>query len=130
MQSFVLALLNICAIIVGFAVFVISRIPNQLSIQIPAAIIISVISYIIWCQGLRIMHLDFLSPWGKKGLIIIYVLALVWSPIIFVPLHYFTQGYLTSFGNVLAIWLFQIPTNFLTLLLVNRLIASRLETTA
>jgi hypothetical protein len=47
-----------------------------------------------------------------------FLMALLWSPVVFVPLHYIGRGYLTSLGNILAIWLFQIPTNFLALVVV------------
>ena len=30
-----------------------------------------------------------------------------------------TQGYLTSFGNILSIWLFQLPFNLLALMVAN-----------
>lgn len=33
--------------------------------------------------------------------------CLLWSAAIFVPLQYFTQGSLTSFGYIVAMWFYQ-----------------------
>ncbi len=52
----------------------------------------------------------------KLEIIYIYFSALIWTPVIFVLLHYLTQGYLTSFGNILAIWLFQLPVNLISII--------------
>lgn len=41
--------------------------------------------------------------------------------LIFVPLHYVSQGYLTSIGNILGIWFFQVPVNLLAILAAHKL---------
>jgi hypothetical protein len=58
-----------------------------------------------------------LSLHGRAEWFWTYLLALLWTPLIFVPLHSVTQGYLTSFSNIIATWLFQLPTNALALLI-------------
>jgi len=45
-----------------------------------------------------------------------YFAAFLWVPFIFTPLHYLTQGYLTSIENITVIWIFQLPVNALALL--------------
>ncbi len=45
-----------------------------------------------------------------------YLLAFLWGPIVFTPLHYLGRGYLTSFANLTGLWLFQLPTNLLVLI--------------
>jgi hypothetical protein len=60
-----------------------------------------------------------LSLADLKELGIAYAAAFLWMPVLFVPLHFTTQGYLTSFGNILSTWLFQLPFNLLALLVAN-----------
>jgi len=44
-----------------------------------------------------------------------FVVSLLWAPLVFVPLHYFTQGYLTSIGNLLTLAVYQFPVNAIAL---------------
>jgi len=44
------------------------------------------------------------------------VAAFALFPAVFVPAHFITQGYLTSFGNIVAVWCFQAPVNAAILL--------------
>jgi hypothetical protein len=45
-----------------------------------------------------------------------YSSSLLWNPVIFVPFHFLTQGYLTSVGNLVALLLFQLPVNLLAII--------------
>jgi hypothetical protein len=126
-QALILALINLGAIIFGFIIYFVSKAPHQSSIQIPVAVVVSVYAFVLWCRILKSLHVDRLLPKGMKELALICILCLLCAPVIFVPLHYVTQGYLTSFDNIYGIWLFQIPTNFLTLAMVGRLFARRVD---
>ena len=53
---------------------------------------------------------------GKQEFIYIYFAALIWAPVIYIPLHYVTQGYLTSFSNIIALWIFQLPVNLISII--------------
>jgi hypothetical protein len=44
-----------------------------------------------------------------------YLTAFVWFFVIFVPLHYLTQGHLTRIENIQAGWFFQAVVNMLAL---------------
>lgn len=114
LNSLILAVLNLLSVLVGFYVFFISKTQNQLAIQAPVACVFSVLSFLSWkflCHKL----LKKVNLKSQKEYIFAYFFSLVWSPIIFVPMHYLTQGYLTSWQNITGIWLFQIPTNILVL---------------
>jgi hypothetical protein len=39
--------------------------------------------------------------------------------LLFVPVHYIAQGYLTSFGNMLLTWMSQVSFNLLALTVAN-----------
>jgi hypothetical protein len=54
-----------------------------------------------------------------------FMASLAWGPVVFVPLHYFTQGYLTSVGNIAALIMFQVPVNAIAMLVVFKVTRQR-----
>ena len=46
------------------------------------------------------------------------ITSLAWTSIIFVPFHYFTQGYLTGAANMVAMLLFQLPVNLFVIVVI------------
>jgi hypothetical protein len=115
-NGLVLAGINIGAIFMAFAAYQLLRPANQLLVQGTIAAVLCIFAFPFWSWlTRRILSLN-LAWQGSKELGLIYLTALVWSPLIFIPLHYVTQGYLTSLGNLAAIWAFQIPVNLLALL--------------
>jgi hypothetical protein len=109
----VLACANIGGVIVGFVVYDLVKRANQMGIQVPVAAFSSIGAFVAW--GWLICHLPFkrLSLQGIDEFLLTYVASLLYFPVIFVPLHYGTQGYFTSIGNILAVLLFQLPVNAL-----------------
>lgn len=120
LHSFVLALTNIACIIVGFGIYQLFRPVNQIAIQAPSAAFICIVVFSLWSWSVQRLAGQSLSLRGKEELAGTFVLALLWSPTIFIPLHYIGRGYLTSFANIWATWLFQVPTNILALLTVKK----------
>jgi hypothetical protein len=115
-HSLVLAMTNIVAILVGFGVYNLLKPVNQIAVQVPFATMVCIIGFVSWCfLTRRLPFKEFAQPDGGE-LAWVYLAALLWSPILFVPLHYVSQGYLTSLGNILGLWLFQIPVNALAIL--------------
>ena len=47
-----------------------------------------------------------------------WLLQLRFRAVVFVPLHFLTQGYLTTTGNLVALALYQAPVNLIALCLV------------
>ena len=111
LHSFILVLINLAAIIIGFLIFKLHKTANQITIQIPVAVVLSILLFILW--NWLVKHLSFKRLYLEKleDFLLIYVASLLWAPVIFVPIHYITQGYLTSIGNILALLFFQLPTN-------------------
>ena len=122
LHSLVLAIVNLGSIIVGFYIYYILKPANQIAVQVPFAMIFSIIAFLLWSVLVRRLPIEHLSLQGRNEFGWTFLFALVWSPVIFVPLHFITQGYLTSFGNILGAWFFQIPTNLLAILMVNKLV--------
>ena len=119
LHGFVLAVITLVAMAVGFAVYNLVGLRNQIAVQVLTAGIVCVVLFAVW--GLVIHRLSHgrLSLGDFKELGVAYAAALLWTPVLFVPVHYVTQGYLTSFGNILATWLFQVPFNLLALMVAN-----------
>ncbi len=115
MNGLTLLLANLVGILAGFILFKLFG-KDQRAIQIPIASTISVLIFIFWCCFLKKVSIRKVFP-TSVYLIWIFIAALIWNPVIFFPLHYFTQGYLSSWGNILAFMFFQIPTNAAALIL-------------
>jgi hypothetical protein len=115
LHGLVLAAVNVGAVLVGFAVYKISGAGYQLAVQIPVAVAISVAAFGLWYV------IVVRATFGRAALgrlaayVWTYALAFGWLAALFLPLHYVTQGYLTSFANIYYTWAFQAPTNALAL---------------
>ena len=115
-----LALLDIGAVLFGFGIYSLVRPANQLAVQVPAAVIAVVAGWWFWTWAPGKLGWNGLRPAGPGEALQVYLLALAWGPAVFIPLHYVTQGYVTSFGNLAGLWLFQVPSNVLALWAVGR----------
>jgi hypothetical protein len=108
-----LSLVNLISIILGFVFYYLFKTPNQIEIQLPIAVLLSCLFFT--------MNVFLLIKSNKEismsvfSVIRIYLFSMLWTPVVFVPLHYMTQGYLTSIGNILYTWIFQATTNILVL---------------
>lgn len=119
LHGLVLFVTNFIGIFAGLFVYNFVRPANQIAVQLPIAAIISIMLFLAWVLLIRRIHImrslvlcDVLGIFGA------FIASLVWAPMIFVPLHYFTQGYLTEAGNLAAILLFQLPVNFIVVVVM------------
>lgn len=117
LNSLVLAGSNIVCIIIAYGLYYYLRPANQIAFQAPVAAILSIAAFLIWLKGVARFHLQGLYFETKGEFVWSFLLALLWSPLIFWPLHFGTQGYMTVFSNITAIWLFQVPTNGLAIVI-------------
>ena len=116
-QGFGLALSNIAAILLAFGLYQIVSLfapVNQRVVQTPLAILINVAIFTLWTWLVWRIY-DKFSLQNKSEHYLAYFAAGVWNPILFIPLHYFTQGYLTSFANIIILWIYQVLVNVLVL---------------
>jgi len=125
LHGFILAAINIVGIVFGFGVYHFLIRYNQLLMQVPVAAVFSIIVFTTWIVILKYKNVTRLLPEGKLEFLLIFLFSMAWLPIIFVPLHYITQGYITSFGNVYVNWLFQIPVNILIVLIAYLIISGK-----
>ena len=116
LHSFVLVIADVAGIAGGALVaFRILGAPNQVWLQLPIAVVLTVGCFWLWLLSLRVLRWKGLQPASPKELGACLLVSLFWAPLVFVPLHYFTQGYLTSIGNLVALALYQLPVNALAL---------------
>lgn len=124
-NSVVLAIVNLGAILVGFAFYYFfPGQASQLPIQVTAAVVITLLGFTLWSGTVGWIWRDYVRLTGRNELIATYVAAFAWVLILFYPLHYLTQGYIASFGNIIALWKFQLLANALTLFISHKATAS------
>ena len=113
-NGLILSIVNILSILIGFFVYYLTKSQTQIAIQIIVACFSSVILFLLW-EFISYEHFPKTGLATKSDYWVTFFLSLIFTPFIFIPLHYLTQGYLTSWQNITSIWMFQIPTNFLVL---------------
>lgn len=129
LQSLILTLTNMGAILIAFGIYklilqIISV--NQRAVQTPMAILVNIVLFAFWTWlVIRFCSRHSLHKTGDYYLV--YFTAGLWNPIIFIPLHYFTQGYITSFGNIIVLWMYQVIVN-LPVLALSWWLSNRLRT--
>jgi hypothetical protein len=111
LHGFALFAANMAGLIVGILVFHALGGPTQLGIQVPLAVLGTVGFYLGWQVLSRNLPCSALALGGGSEHALAGLSSLVWAPLVFVPLHYFTQGYLTAAGNIVALGLFQLLAN-------------------
>jgi hypothetical protein len=122
-HGFILAVVNFGSVYAGFLAYHLAPWDAQLAIQLPVALLINTIVFAGW------MTLAQRGPrrrWALREpveLIGVGAAALLWAPLIFIPLHYLATGYLTSAGNLIAGAVYQTGANLLVLPICGRLAA-------
>ena len=129
LQSFILTVTNIAAILCAFGIYTIVLqfiAVNQRALQTPLAIILNIALFLVW-TWLVVRYLSRYSLHKTSEYYLVYFAAGIWNPIIFIPVHYITQGYMTSLGNIIVLWMYQVLVNLPVLALArwlnNRLLS-------
>jgi hypothetical protein len=122
LHSLILTVVNIFTILLAFGIYHLIGKNHQIAIQAPIAALLTIVSFLLYNLIIQRLFPERLRLREKTELGGIFFLALLWSPTLFVHLHYIGRGYVTSLANIWALWLFQIPTNFLALWAAWRLI--------
>jgi len=109
-HALVLALLNLGAILAGFLVFSVVPSEDQIAVQVPVAVLLNLAGWLAWDRlAARRGRLRPLRTAGRAAAAC--GLAMLVAAAVFAGLHYATQRYLTSFGNILGLWAYQAPVN-------------------
>ena len=116
LHSFVLVLADLVGIGGGaMAAFHIAQGSKVFSVQMPIAVVFSVGSFCVWIFLLRFFRFGRLQLDGPGEFAFCLLLSFLWAPLVFVFLHYFTQGYWTSVENLISLAFYQLPVNILAL---------------
>ncbi len=97
----------------GFFVYKLAA-QDQRTLQMPIAAVLSIVLFLLWCYFVRKILSQKIVD-APLDLIWIFAAAMAWGPLSFYPLHFFTQGYMSDSGNIIAMMLFQFPTNAVAL---------------
>ena len=119
-HGLVLLLANLVGIFVGFLIYRALGTSDQLATQLPIAALLSIMLYLAWVLLLRALPRKNLGLQGTLEHVLAGACSLLWNPIVFTSLHFVTQGYLTSTGNIVTLAMFQIPVNAAALLVAWR----------
>ena len=122
LHGFALSAANIISILAAFGAYQTLRPTHQLVFQVPVAVVLSIAIFLLWMLLVRIPLLKFIAIKTFKELSWIFLASLAWGPIIFLPLHHTSQGYLTGSGNIIALFQFQLPVNVLVILVAKRIL--------
>lgn len=118
-HGFVLSVITLGAVAVGFVFYRTFVLHEQIAVQVLVAGLVCVAAFAAWSYGAHRLTAGELSLGDLKELGIAYAAAFLWTPVLFIPLHVMVQGNMSSVGNVLSVWLFQLPFNLLALMVAN-----------
>jgi hypothetical protein len=108
-HGFVLAVLGIGGVLVGFAVYKAGGFANQLLVQIPVAAAGVLGGFLGWYWYTSRAYPERLAFASWLEVCFAPDAAAAFGVVLFIPLHYLGRGYLTSFGNVIWFLVFLIP---------------------
>jgi hypothetical protein len=114
MHSLMLMLADLAGIFGGFMAYKALDFP-QMVIQLPVAVAVSILLFLLWSFLIGIFGGKQLRLLDLKELLLVFVFSAALAVVVFVPLHFFTQGYLTDMMNVVALALYQMPVNLIAL---------------
>jgi len=124
-HSIKLAFINLASIFAGFAVYHLTGVKNQIAVQVPVAVLFTAAGFLTWLWMTRRTRISWARADARRQ-VLVFALALAWAAVVFVPLHYFTQGYVTAWSNITAMWAFQMPANLIALFAARRVFATPL----
>jgi hypothetical protein len=112
LHGLVLTIADLAGILIGgLAAFHILGQANQFWLQVPLAIVSSVIFFSVWVFLILRFRIRKLLCVSTEEIFVCLGVSFLWAPLVFVPVHFITQGYLTSVGNLVALAVYQIPVN-------------------
>ena len=113
LHGLVLALCNLAMLNAAFLLWSLMPEAPQRVFQGGLALVLSTLCFLAW--GWISRQLGLASPRGWRQLVMVWIAAAILAAIVFTLMHRLSEGYWTTFGNLLAIWAFQVPANGLAL---------------
>jgi hypothetical protein len=113
-HGLMLMLADLAGILVGFFAYKFFDF-EQLTIQLPVAMLVSILLFLLWSLLLPVLGGRRLRLPDVKEMLLVFACSLLWAPVVFIPLHFFTQGYFTATENLVMLALYQMPINLIAL---------------
>lgn len=111
-HGLVLTLADLAGVVVGSVVaYRLSGQADQIWIQLPVALVITIGLVIGWLLALRRSRFRRFLPASPAELGASVAASLGWGVGLFLPLHFVTQGYVTAVGNLVALAVYQLLVN-------------------
>lgn len=109
LNALVIGALNLASFVIGFWIFSLGGSEQQMLVQGTAALMIAVVLVVTWLVFFRrVNRLEV-----ETDFIRVFLLVFPCTPVIFIPVHFLVTGYLTGFGNLVAIAAYQFIMNLL-----------------
>ena len=111
-HSFIMAMSNVVGITIGYYFAKLFSGINQFLIQVPTAIVISVLLFLVWDLLLKKFEVEkFIIK--KKILFYIYTFAFAFSPVLYFPISKILPKVMNEFGQIPGFWMFQLAGNLI-----------------
>lgn len=123
-HGLVLTLANLGGVVLGFVVFYRILVHERIPLQLGTAAGFTVLAFLVWRYLVGRLAPHFWLV-GRDEFAWAYVVAPIWTAVVFVPVHYVLTGYVTSPANILMVCAFQFPANALALLAAGALARRR-----
>ena len=117
LHGFFLVSTNLLSVMAAFVAVKVFSIPTDKIIQGSIALFINVIIYVVVFKIMNGIQKELMSLDNFSMMITVLLISLALLPAVFYPLHYLTQGYWSSFDNLLATWPYQLLVNGICLVL-------------
>lgn len=105
LNAMFISLVNLVSVVIGFWAFGLAGGESQIAVQLPVAIVSGTAIIALWLLRLPRAHRLASGP----EYIVTSLIAFPLGAPIFAAVHYAMTGYLTSLGNILALWAILIP---------------------
>lgn len=117
LHGFFLVSTNLFSVMAAFVAVKMLSLPTERIIQSSIALVINVIIYIVVFRIMAGIQKGIMGLDNFSMMITVLLISLALLPAVFYPLHYLTQGYWSSFNNLMATWPFQLLVNGICLVL-------------
>lgn len=116
LHGFMLTIINFGSLVAGiYAYTFLFRHHHPFHVQVPVGLLCTSVGFLVWEMAARMSGRISLMLHGIREHTAVYCMALLWTPILFVPLHRIVTGYFTAPGNILGVWVFQLWANVIAI---------------
>ncbi|MFZ5365482.1 MAG: hypothetical protein ACOZBH_04795 [Patescibacteria group bacterium] len=118
LNALILTLINLGSVLLSLEIVNVSSIRNNVAwVAALLAVLFSMIGYWVFRFIARSFRERFVIFQGI-AFAYLYIFSLIWMAVIYIAGYYMIRGSWPEFGNLVMLWAFQLPTNYLALYIV------------